>query len=417
MMRLKLKKLTLNNCLRTPPKNDCPDGDTEGHLIKVNNEFEKLFGFTAREALGKKIDDLIAPEDLNEEAMRITEKVGKGEKVVIDTIRQDKNKNKIHVSILGTPIEIGGGQIGVYGIYRNITDRKQYESNLKQAKEKAEESDKLKSAFLANMSHEIRTPMNAILGFSELLKNEQVSKAERDEYISIIRNKGNELLLIINDIIDISKIEAGDVRIVPEYFSVKDFILEIFQQFSGEKNIMNKEQVQFRLKIDRNQEPIIYTDRVRLKQVFNNLIHNAFKFTYEGFVEIGYELLSESLVRFFIKDTGIGIPEDKQHIIFERFRQVDESISSQYGGTGLGLAISRNLTLLLGGKISVQSKPGHGSTFYVDMPLIEIQLKDTKRKTAYPGTRFSHPVCLTLPEHKFLLLRTILQIIYLLNLS
>ncbi len=343
--------------------------DTEGRLIKVNNEFEKLFGFTAKEALGKKIDDLIAPEDLNEEAMRITEKVGKGEKVVIDTIRQDKNKNKIHVSILGTPIEIGGGQIGVYGIYRNITDRKQYESNLKQAKEKAEESDKLKSAFLANMSHEIRTPMNAILGFSELLKNEQVSKAERDEYISIIRNKGNELLLIINDIIDISKIEAGDVRIIPEYFSVKDFILEIYQQFSGEKNIMNKEQVQFRLKVDRNQEPIIFTDRSRLKQVFNNLIQNAFKFTYEGFVEIGYELTSESHVRFSIKDTGIGIPEDKQDIIFERFRQVDESINSQYGGTGLGLAISKNLAVLLGGTISVQSKPGHGSNFYVDMPL------------------------------------------------
>src|SRR4030042_161405 len=181
--------------------------DNEGHLIKVNSEFEKLFGFTAREVLGKKIDDLIAPGNFYQEALSITKKVGKGERVVIETIRQDKNKNKIHVSILGTPIEIGGGQVGVYGIYRNI-----------------------------------------------------------------IRNKGNELLLIINDIIDISRIEAGDVRIVPEYFSVKDFILEIFQQFSGEKNIMNKKQIQFRLKIDKNKESIIFTDRSRLKQVFNNLI-------------------------------------------------------------------------------------------------------------------------------------------------
>jgi CheY-like chemotaxis protein len=192
--------------------------------------------------------------------------------------------------------------------------------------------------------------------------------------------------LIINDIIDISKIEAGDVRIIPEYFSVKDFILEIYQQFSGEKNIMNKEQVQFRLKVDRNQEPIIFTDRSRLKQVFNNLIQNAFKFTYEGFVEIGFELTSESHVRFFIKDTGIGIPEDKQDIIFERFRQVDESINSQYGGTGLGLAISKNLTVLLGGTISVQSKPGHGSSFYVDMPLNAIQVKESKRKIIYPDS-------------------------------
>jgi PAS domain S-box-containing protein len=360
--------------------------DTEGHLIKVNSEFEKLFGFTASEALGKKIDELIAPENFYQEALSITKKVGKGERVVIETIRQDKNKNKIYVSILGTPIEIGGGQVGVYGIYRNITERKEYESNLQSAKEKAEESDKLKTAFLANMSHEIRTPMNAILGFSELLKNELITKEDRDEYISIIRNKGNELLLIINDIIDISKIEAGDVRIVPEYFSVKDFILEIFQQFSGEKNIMNKKQIQFRLKIDKNKESIIFTDRSRLKQVFNNLIQNAFKFTYEGFVEIGYEFPSESQVRFFIMDTGIGIPEDKQHIIFDRFTQVDESISSQYGGTGLGLAISKNLIVLLGGNISVQSKPGHGSTFFVDMPMTEIPYKESKKEVIYPIT-------------------------------
>jgi PAS domain S-box-containing protein len=358
--------------------------DIEGNLLKVNSEFERLFGFTVEEALGKKIDELIAPEDFNEEALTITHKVGSGEKVIIETVRQDKNKNKIHVSILGTPIEIGGGQVGVYGIYRDITDRIQYESNLKLAKEKAEESDKLKSAFLANMSHEIRTPMNAILGFSELLKNEHITKEERDEYINIIRNKGNELLLIINDIIDISKIEAGDVRIIPEYFSIKEFMLEIYQQFSGEKNIMNKEQVQFRLNMDRDQEPIIFTDKSRLKQVFNNLIQNAFKFTYEGFVEIGFEPISETHIRFFVSDTGIGIPDDKQDIIFERFRQVDESISSQYGGTGLGLAISKNLTVLLGGDISVKSKPEHGSTFNVDMPLKAKQVKDPRRKVITP---------------------------------
>jgi PAS domain S-box-containing protein len=360
--------------------------DLEGNLMKVNSEFEKLFGFTEKEALGKKIDELIAPEGFIEEANTITKKVGSGEKVIIETVRQDKNKKKIHVSILGTPIEIGGGQVGVYGIYRNITDRIQYESNLKLAKEKAEESDKLKSAFLANMSHEIRTPMNAILGFSELLKAEHITKEERDEYINIIRNKGNELLLIINDIIDISKIEAGDVRIMPEYFSVKDFMLEIYQQFTGEKNIMNKQQVQFRLNMDKDQELIIFTDRSRLKQVFNNLIHNAFKFTYEGFVEIGFESASETHIRFFVSDTGIGIPEDKQNIIFERFRQVDESISSQYGGTGLGLAISKNLSVLLGGDIFVKSKPGHGSTFYVEMPLKTKQVKDYSRKVVSPET-------------------------------
>jgi PAS domain S-box-containing protein len=354
--------------------------DIDGYLLRVNSEFEKLFGFTASEALGKKIDDLIAPGDFYNEASSITEKVGKGEKVTMETIRQDKNGNKIHVSILGTPIEIGGGQVGVYGIYRNITERKEYESELKLAKEKAEESDKLKSAFLANMSHEIRTPMNAILGFSELLKNESITKKDRDEYIDIIRTKGNELLLIINDIIDISKIEAGDIRIFPEYFSINDFILEIYEQYSGEKILMNKEQIDFKLKIASDQEPMITTDKSRLKQVFNNLIHNAFKFTEKGYVEIGYELPSQSQVRFFIKDTGIGIPEDKHQIIFDRFRQVDESISSQYGGTGLGLAISKNLLALLNGKISVISKSGHGSTFMIDMPLSDIKTAKPKKK-------------------------------------
>jgi CheY-like chemotaxis protein len=149
---------------------------------------------------------------------------------------------------------------------------------------------------------------------------------------------------------------------------------------------MNKEQVQFRLNIDKDQEPIIFTDRSRLKQVFNNLVQNAFKFTYEGFVEIGFEPASETSIRFFVSDTGIGIPEDKQDVIFERFRQVDESISSQYGGTGLGLAISKNLTVLLGGNISVHSKPGHGSTFYVDMPLKSLQVKEFKRKVVSPET-------------------------------
>jgi signal transduction histidine kinase len=339
--------------------------------------------------LGKKIDDLIAPESFYQEATAITKKVGKGEKVMFETTRQDKHGNKIHVSILGTPIEIGGGQVGVYGIYRDITERKEYESNLKLAKEKAEESDKLKSAFLANMSHEIRTPMNAILGFSELLKNELITNEERDEYIRIIRTKGNELLLIINDIIDISKIEAGDVRIVSEYFSLKDFILELYEQFSGEKNIMNKEPIEFRLKIDGNKEPMIISDKSRLKQVFSNLINNAFKFTNEGYVEIGYELPSESHIRFFVKDTGIGIPEDKQQIIFDRFRQVDESISSLYGGTGLGLAISKSLIALLNGSISVTSKPEHGSIFYIDMPITEIKIKESKKKAVHPKTDYT----------------------------
>ncbi len=483
--------------------------DIEGHLLKVNNEFEKLFGYSAKEALGKKIDDLIAPESLYQEATSISKRVGQGEKIIIETIRQDKRGDQIHVSILGTPIEIGGGQVGVYVIYRNIseqkkarlalkeseeklrnilysspdaitladlrgyisegnpaaleifglssmdeligmnaielvnpknrkqsleefkkvlrkgyvknvefelilknkkqvfveisaslikdasgrplgivavtkdiTDRREYQKKLQLAKEKAEESDKLKSAFLANMSHEIRTPMNAILGFSELLKNKDLANEERHEYIKIIRSKGNELLLIINDIIDISKIEAGDIRIIPSTFPVNEFMLEIFQQYYEEKSMMNKDHVQFRLTTPEDKEPFINTDRIRLKQIFTNLVQNAFKFTFEGYVEIGYELQNNRQIKFFIKDTGIGIPKKKQDLIFDRFRQVDESLSSQFGGTGLGLAISKNLIDLLGSKISVHSQPAQGSTFSFILPA-----KDIKNKLAdkYPS--------------------------------
>lgn len=474
--------------------------DIEGHLLKVNNEFEKLFGFPAKEVLGKKIDDLIAPEIFHQEATSISERVGKGEKVMIETVRQNKKGNQIHVSLLGTPIEIGGGQVGVYGIYRNIseqkkarlaleeseeklrnilysspdaitvadlrgyitqgnpaaleifglssmdelvgmnaidlaspkdrkkslegfkkvlrqgytknvefelilknkkrilveisaslirnasgkpvgivgvtkdiTDRREYEQKLQQAKEKAEESDRLKSAFLANMSHEIRTPMNAILGFSELLKNEDITRKERDEYIKIIRSKGNELLLIINDIIDISRIETGDIKIFTSPFPVNNFIQEVFQQFNEEKNLMNKDHIQLRTNIPQHEEPVINTDRARLKQIFTNLVHNALKFTFEGYVEIGYELINHSQIRFYIKDTGIGIAKEKQDVIFDRFRQVDESISSQFGGTGLGLAISKNLIKILRGEISVFSQPSRGSIFSFTLPVKEIR--------------------------------------------
>jgi PAS domain S-box-containing protein len=476
--------------------------DINGHLLKVNNEFEKLFGYSAKEALGKKIDDLIAPESLYQEATSISKRVGQGEKVIVETIRQDKKGNQIHVSILGTPIEIGGGQVGVYGIYRNIseqkkarlaleeseeklrnilysspdailladlrgyitegnpasleifglssmdeligmnaielvtpqkrkqsleefkkvlrkgyvknvefelllknkkrifveisaslikdasgrpsgivavtkdiTDRREYQKKLQLAKEKAEESDKLKSAFLANMSHEIRTPMNAILGFSELLKNKDLTDEERNEYIKIIRGKGNELLLIINDIIDISKIEAGDIRMISSTFPVNEFMLEIFQQYNEEKSMMNKDHVQFRLTISEDKEPFINTDRIRLKQIFTNLVQNAFKFTFEGYVKIGYKIQNNRQIKFFIKDTGIGIPKKKQDLIFDRFRQVDESLSSQFGGTGLGLAISKNLIDLLGSKIAVHSHPAQGSTFSFIFPVKDIKSK------------------------------------------
>ncbi len=269
--------------------------------------------------------------------------------------------------------------IGIATITQDIGERKAYERNLEEAKEKAEESDRLKSAFLANMSHEIRTPMNAILGFSELLRSEDITKEVRDEYTKIIHNKGNELMFIINDIIDISKIEAGDIKIIKSDLEVNDFLKPLYQHYNKEKSLMSKDHIQLRLNIPEMANPVIHTDPARLKQIINNLINNALKFTQEGFVEIGYTLRDPD-VEFFVRDTGIGVTAEKQHIIFDRFRQVDESLNSQFGGTGLGLAISKNLVELLGGEMRIKSEEHQGSTFYFTLPMLENNASDKPGK-------------------------------------
>ena len=260
-------------------------------------------------------------------------------------------------------------------ILKNITERKEAERTLLEAKFKAEESDKLKTAFLSNMSHEIRTPMNAIVGFSDLLSDEEITPEERKDFIAQINQGADDLMRLIDDIIDIAKIEAGQVNVhIAECF-IKDLFKELHLMYIQNIKRSGKEKVSLVLKWEWPMNDLaIYTDPFRLKQILMNLLSNAVKFTEEGEIVLGLEEHPEGIL-FYVKDSGIGIREEKQNVIFDRFMQGHETKTKLYGGTGLGLAISRNLTEILGGQIGVKSKSGEGATFWFTLPRNEVPLK------------------------------------------
>jgi len=357
--------------------------DKEGIVTIINTEFTNLFGFTKEEITGKNIDDFITSPEIYDEAKEITRRVGQGDISELETLRKHKDGHLIDVSVLVTPILIDDKIIGSYGIYRDITDRKRIEKSLIMAKEKAEESDKLKSAFLSNMSHEIRTPMNAILGFSTLLFDPTLTEAEKSEYVHIIKERENDLMRIIDDIIDVAKIESGQIKIeIKECFinvlltNLLVTLLEVKRKQAKNKIVMTC------LPGNTDKDFSILTDSNRLRQIMTNLIENALKFTEEGNVEFGYIIKNEGIepiIEFFVRDTGIGIQPEMHEVIFERFRQVDDTNTRRHGGTGLGLTISKNLVKLLGGDIRIESDRGKGTCFFIALPL---QTTSTKAEAA-----------------------------------
>jgi signal transduction histidine kinase/ligand-binding sensor domain-containing protein/CheY-like chemotaxis protein len=248
---------------------------------------------------------------------------------------------------------------------------------LVKAKSKAEESDRLKSAFLANMSHEIRTPMNAIVGFAGLLKDDSIPLAEKMEFINIINTNSEILLVLIEDILDLSLIEANQLIIRNETVSLNEILDNIYSSFSltnrnNDLEIrLNNELYPQRLKID--------SDPIRINQILTNLMNNACKFTEKGFVELGLKKQEEQLI-FYAKDTGIGISENEMNAIFERFRKTESESHKFYRGTGLGLAISKSLAKLLGGNLEVESSLGHGSVFYFSLPFSQVVLEEPEEK-------------------------------------
>lgn len=251
------------------------------------------------------------------------------------------------------------------GTVEDITEKKKIQSELIDALGKAEESDSLKSAFLANMSHEIRTPMNGILGFAKLLKKPKLDNEKQTEYLRIIEKSGVRMLNIINDIIDISKLEAGLVEFIIKESNINQQIEYVCTFFKPEVEAKGMT-ISFKNALT-EKESIIKTDREKVFSIITNLVKNAIRYSHKGEIEVGY-ILKNDFIEFYVKDTGIGIPKDRQKAIFERFIQADVEDKMAKQGAGLGLAISRAYTEKLGGKIWVESEEGIGSTFYFTLP-------------------------------------------------
>ena len=337
--------------------------DGTGKYIDVNTTACFMLGYTREELLQLSIAEL-SFEEHPEEGSSTFQQLKKTGSLKFETLIRHKDGEFI-------PIELNAVQLSTdkyMAFCTDITERKMIENRLIQSKDKAEENDRLKTSFLQNMSHEIRTPMNAIVGFASLLPTSFSNKEKLNKYATIIQQRGADLLEIINDILDIAKIESGQLSVQLQACDLNELFSEIKDFFVAYRKRLDKVDIKFYLKPQclKFEEPII-TDKIKLKQILFNLISNAFKFTKAGKVVVGRIMEDTDNLSFYVSDTGIGIPKDKQAEIFDRFVQLDGLIN-KFRGTGLGLPIVKGLVNLLGGQISLESGPGMGSTFFVTIP-------------------------------------------------
>ncbi|MBW8324667.1 MAG: PAS domain S-box protein [Prolixibacteraceae bacterium] len=385
--------------------------DTEGVIEYANPTTVALTGFTAEELYGKKTSIFSSGDKSEINYEELWETIKSGQIWNGEFLNQKKNGELYWESATISPICNQNGLITNFlAIKEDITDRKNLTRELILAKEKAEESDRLKSAFLANISHEIRTPMNGILGFSELLKNPQLLPEAKNRYIQIIEQSGNRMLSIITDIVDISKIESGQMNLESNKINVNHLLSELAVLFTPEAQAKEL-RLSFTTALP-NEKSFIQTDRNKLTQVLTNLIKNSLKFTKEGSINFGYELVDDYL-EFYVKDTGVGIPADQTEIIFEQFRQGSISLTRAYEGAGLGLSISKAFVEMLGGTIWVETKLGQGSVFYFRIPYNKQSQKPVHFEEGKESTPTSNVITILIAEddvNSLMFLRTLLEL-------
>lgn len=339
--------------------------DKDMRVVEFNYRFRKMFGYT-EDDLGKVVKaDLLVDPDLGS---LILDTILETKEVTTEIMLKRKNGEQFIANLTLALLEEGFKEIAIEGIVEDITMVAKAREELIKAKDRAIEADKLKSLFLANMSHEIRTPMNAIIGFTNMLREENLTSEEKNTFIDIIQSNGNGLMSLIESIVDFSKLEADQMTVSISEFNFNPLFDSACDR--TEKLLISEEKTN--IKVIRSKgaegEVRIQSDRHRLNQVINHLISNAIKFTDEGEIEIGYKIIDDQL-EVYVRDTGIGIQHNKLDKIFDRFTKVNNDKNRLYGGTGIGLTISKGLMELMGGSIEVESKVGKGSTFWLKMKL------------------------------------------------
>jgi len=361
--------------------------DIDGNIVECNQKAIELLGLSRENQIKQQIKDsnwnIVSadgtpfPEEeyASVKALKENRLV---ENVEMGIVKDENDITWLNVTAAPIPIE----NYGVAITYYDISQRKKVEQDLIKAKERAEESDRLKSAFLANISHEIRTPMNGIIGFAELLKTPDLTGEQQLEYIRIIKKSSDRMLNTINNIVDISKIESGQMKVSLAETNINEQMEYICNLFKSEVESKN---IQFSFKNGLpGKSALIKTDRQKIFAILSSLLRNAIKYTEKGAIEFGYDKIIDTL-QFYVKDTGIGIPADRQQAVFERFIQADIVDIKAFQGAGLGLSISKAYIELLGGKIWVKSEPGKGSSFYFTIPYDTVSFTETSFSNALPA--------------------------------
>ena len=358
-------------------------------IILINSAFYTTFGYDRDEFMAQEWMEIIHPED-----KKVLDSLGvhliQEGNLSVDYRVTHKSGHYLFVSSKNVVIHGEPGEKDlILTIIRDVTERKEAMKELEEAKVRAEESDKLKSAFLANMSHEIRTPMNSIVGFSNLLVNPGLDEATRSMYVQRIVRNSELLLALISDIIDLAKIESGQLPIIYGKLKLAALIGEMKQYAYDELKRLHKTGIKIITEI-KHGDCEIETDVIRLNQIMKNLINNAIKFTETGTVKIGCQQSDQDQkVTLFVEDTGVGIAPEHFDLIFDQFRQIDGSNTRKFGGTGLGLAICRNLVHMMGGRIWVDSTEGKGALFQIELPAqASRQLEPEEKKALQPETAF-----------------------------